>query len=292
MGEVINMKVFHDIQTLRVFLDDIKREGKTIGFVPTMGYLHEGHLSLIEASVKENDITVLSIYVNPTQFGPDEDLDHYPRDIENDKKLAEDAGANVIFIPDHHIMYKNNHVTYVQVNGLTHQLCGQSRPTHFQGVTTIVTKLFNIVQPNRAYFGQKDAQQAIVIKRMVMDLNMPITIVVCPIMREADGLAMSSRNTYLSPEEREQATVLFEALQKAKVLIDSGERSSKTVKAMMTKLIHTKPSATIDYVSIVGTDTLEDIENLEDNILVALAVKIGKTRLIDNLQMEVLAYVH
>ncbi len=271
----------------------MRKEGKKIGFVPTMGYLHQGHLSLIQASAKENDITVLSIYVNPTQFGPGEDLDQYPSDLENDKKLAEEAGADVIFIPDHHIMYKDNHATYVQVNGLTNQLCGYSRPTHFQGVTTIVTKLFNIVQPDHAYFGQKDAQQAIVIKRMVKDLNMPINIVVCPIVREADGLAMSSRNTYLSTEEREQAPILYQSLQKAKALIDSGERSSETVKAMIRQMIHGKSTTTeIDYVSIVSADTLEDIETLEDKILLALAVKVGKTRLIDNLQMEVGSYVN
>lgn len=292
MGEVIKMRIIKEIKALRLFLDGMRREGKEIGFVPTMGYLHQGHLSLIQASAKENDITVLSIYVNPTQFGPGEDLDQYPSDLENDKKLAEEAGADVIFIPDHNIMYKDNHATYIQVNGLTNQLCGHSRPTHFQGVTTIVTKLFNIVQPDHAYFGQKDAQQAIVIKRMVKDLNMPITIVVCPIVREADGLAMSSRNTYLSTEEREQATILYQSLQKAKALIDSGERSSETVKAMIRQMIHGKPTAEIDYVSIVSTHTLEDIEILEDKILLALAVKVGKTRLIDNLQMEVGSYVN
>ncbi len=287
MGEVIKMKIVKEIEALRLFLGGMRREGKEIGFVPTMGYLHQGHLSLIQASAKENDITVLSIYVNPTQFGPGEDLDQYPSDIENDKKLAEAAGADLVFIPDHNIMYKDNHATYVQVNGLTNQLCGHSRPTHFQGVITIVTKLFNIVQPDRAYFGQKDAQQAIVIKRMVNDLNMPITIVVCPIIREADGLAMSSRNTYLGAEEREQATILYQSLQKAKALIDSGERSSETVKAMIRQMIHGKPTAEVDYVSIVSAHTLEDIETLEDKILLALAVKVGKTRLIDNLQMEV-----
>ncbi len=286
------MKIFKKIEALRLFLDGMRKEGKKIGFVPTMGYLHQGHLSLIQASAKENDITVLSIYVNPTQFGPGEDLDQYPSDLENDKKLAEEVGADVIFIPDQHIMYKDNHATYVQVNGLTNQLCGHSRPTHFQGVTTIVTKLFNIVQPDHAYFGQKDAQQAIVIKRMVKDLNMPINIVVCPIVREADGLAMSSRNTYLSTEEREQAPILYQSLQKAKALIDSGERSSETVKAMIRQMIHEKSTTEINYVSIVSADTLEDIETLEDKILLALAVKVGKTRLIDNLQMEVGSYVN
>lgn len=281
------MQVYKEIKKLRELLDRYRNDGKQIGFVPTMGYLHEGHLSLIEASAKENDVTVLSIYVNPTQFGPNEDLDQYPCDIENDKKLAEEAGADIIFIPDNEIMYKANHATFVNVNGLINYLCGASRPTHFEGVTTIVTKLFNIVQPKCAYFGQKDAQQAIVIKRMVEDLNMPINIVVCPIIREKDGLAMSSRNAYLSNEERNQATILNKALQEAKSCINSGQRSAGEIKALMEQMIQTQPAATIDYISIVSEKTLEDIDFLEGRILMALAVKIGKTRLIDNLQLEV-----
>lgn len=287
MVEVTPMKIFKNIDELRHFLGSIRREGKSIGFVPTMGYLHKGHLSLIEASVRENDVTVLSIYVNPTQFGPAEDLDQYPRDLENDKKLVKEAGADLIFIPDNEMMYKDHHATYVNVNGLTNQLCGASRPTHFQGVTTIVTKLFNIVQPHRAYFGQKDAQQSIVIKRMVKDLNMPVSVVVCPIVREADGLAMSSRNTYLSIKERKQATILYKALQEAKLKIESGEQSSRIIKSTIEQMIRTQPAAVVDYVSIVSQNTIEDIDDLKGKILIALAVKIGKTRLIDNLQMEV-----
>ncbi|WP_105613972.1 pantoate--beta-alanine ligase [Vallitalea okinawensis] len=281
------MQVCQEIKKLRNLLDQYRYDGKAIGFVPTMGYLHKGHLSLIESSAKENDITVLSIYINPTQFGPNEDLDQYPRDLENDKKLAEEAGADIIFIPDNEMMYKTHHATFVNVNGLTNHLCGASRPTHFEGVTTIVTKLFNIVQPNRAYFGQKDAQQAIVIKRMVEDLNMPLKVVVCPIVREKDGLAMSSRNAYLSKEERKQATILYKALQEAKSRIEQGQRSATEIRDLMEQMIQTQPAATIDYVSIVSEKTLEDIDVLEGKILIALAVKMGKTRLIDNLRLEV-----
>ncbi|MCT4597903.1 MAG: pantoate--beta-alanine ligase [Vallitalea sp.] len=281
------MEIFHDIQKLRQSLDTKRLEGKNIGFVPTMGYLHQGHLSLIKSSAKENDVTVLSIYVNPTQFAPNEDLDNYPRDLENDTKIAEEAGADIIFIPNNKMMYIDNHVTYVNVHELTDNLCGLSRPTHFQGVTTIVTKLFNIVQPKRAYFGQKDAQQAIIIKRMVKDLNIPVDIVVCPIIREHDGLAMSSRNTYLNQQERSEATILNESLQKAKLLIEAGERDSKVIKNTIESMINSKPSANIDYISIVSQETLKDITTIKGSILIAIAVKMGNTRLIDNIQMEV-----
>jgi len=282
------MKIFNDINELRKHLEIYRTEGKTIGLVPTMGYLHKGHISLVQKSVKDNDITVLSIYVNPTQFGPTEDLDKYPKDLENDKKLAKEAGVDVIFIPTNSVMYLDNHATYVNVDNLTDNLCGKSRPTHFRGVTTIVTKLFNIVQPNGAYFGQKDAQQAIVIKKMVKDLNMPIDIIICPIVRENDGLALSSRNTYLNTEERNQATILYESLQKSKECIKNGEQSATIIKDMIKEMIEEKPSATIDYISIVNEDTLEDIDYIQGNILIALAVKIGQTRLIDNLRMEVI----
>lgn len=283
----MKMQVFREIEGLRIYLEDFRREGKSIGFVPTMGYLHLGHLSLIEASARENDITVLSIYVNPTQFAPSEDLDQYPRDLVNDKIVAKKAGADVIFIPDNHMMYGENHATYINVNGLTKELCGQSRPTHFQGVTTIVNKLFNIVQPKRAYFGQKDAQQAIVIRRMVEDLNIPVQIVTCPIVREVDGLAMSSRNVYLSENERKQAIILHQSLQEARKVILAGERSAQAIISLIEDMIKSKPAATIDYVSVVSGDTVEHIKALAGNILIALAVRIGKTRLIDNLQMEV-----
>jgi pantoate--beta-alanine ligase len=281
------MKVFNTIKEMRELLDTHRSNGKSIGLVPTMGYLHEGHISLLNKSVSENDITVLSIYVNPTQFGPTEDLDSYPRDIENDKRLAENAGVDIVFIPSDSIMYLENHFTYVNVNNLTANLCGSSRPTHFQGVTTIVTKLFNIIQPKKAYFGQKDAQQALVINRMVKDLNIPVEIITCPIIREKDGLAMSSRNKYLNQEERGQATILFQSLQMAKNIIIDGERSAYIVKSSIQQSINSKSLAKIDYISIVSENTLEDIDNIEGNTLIAIAVRFGNTRLIDNLRMEV-----
>ena len=282
------MKIFDNIIDLRKYLANIRKDNKNIGLVPTMGYLHKGHISLIDKSVQQNDITVLSIYVNPTQFAPNEDYKTYPNDLENDKRLAQDAGADIIFIPNNKIMYPDNYLTYVTVNNLTDNLCGKSRPTHFRGVTTIVTKLFNIVQPNRAYFGQKDAQQVIIIKKMVKDLNIPVDIITCPIIREKDGLALSSRNTYLNNEERQQATVLFESLQLAKSYIDNGEHSASVIETIIRKMITQKPSTNIDYISIVNADTLKNINHIKGNILIALAVKVGNTRLIDNIKLEVI----
>lgn len=282
------MMIFNSILKLRQHLEDKRKEGFTVGFVPTMGYLHQGHLSLIKTSVEENDLTVLSIYVNPTQFAPNEDLDKYPRDIEKDKELAQEVGADIIFIPTDEIMYKKGHRTYVNVEGLTEHLCGRSRPTHFQGVTTIVAKLLNIVSPHRAYFGQKDAQQAIVIKRMVEDLNMHVKVVVCPIVREEDGLAMSSRNTYLGESERHQAVVLYKALQEAKTAIGQGLNEASKVRELMHQRVLTQSAARIDYVSIVNEDTLEEVTKIKGKILIAIAVKFGSIRLIDNIRMEVL----
>ena len=222
------MEVFENIPAMKQFVRMKKAEGKTIGFVPTMGYLHSGHLSLIEKSTSQNDVTVISIFVNPTQFGENEDLDQYPRDFERDCRLAQEAGADAVFFPTAGMMYPEGYKTYVEVVDITKRLCGVTRPTHFKGVTTVVTKLFHIVAPDRAYFGQKDAQQLLVIRRMVKDLNMDIEIVGCPIIRETDGLAMSSRNLYLSGEERMQATVLNQSLEMAEKMIDSGERDSNT----------------------------------------------------------------
>lgn len=275
------------VKEIKKFLRDKQKEGKTIGFVPTMGYLHEGHLSLMKESVKENDITVVSIFVNPTQFGANEDLESYPRDLERDLKLAKEMNVSVVFTPEAEELYPSYYQTYVDVNELTKSLCGASRPGHFQGVTTIVTKLFNIVYPNRAYFGQKDAQQVIVIKRMVEDLNMDVQVVTCPIVREDDGLAKSSRNTYLSQEERKQAVILSKSLREAKELIIKGERDTGTIKNYIINSINKMPLASIDYVSIVDTNSLEEVTRIEDEVLIALAVKIGKTRLIDNIQLEV-----
>jgi len=252
-----------------------------------MGYLHEGHLSLIRAARIESDLVVVSIFVNPKQFGPGEDFERYPRDLERDKGMAEKAGADVIFHPPPAEMYPEGSSTFVEETKLSKRLCGLSRPTHFRGVTTVVLKLFNIVVPDAAYFGQKDAQQALIIKRMVRDLNLPVRIEVLPIVREEDGLAMSSRNEYLSAEERKQATVLCRSLMEAKKLIGSGVREPDKIKERMKEIIESAQESRIDYVSIVSGETLDDVEEVRGNVLIALAVFIGKTRLIDNLQLYV-----
>lgn len=281
------MLIFSTIEEIKKYINKEKALGKTVGLVPTMGYLHKGHQSLIKQAKNENDIVVVSIFVNPTQFGIGEDFEKYPRDITNDQLLAENTGADLIFAPSINEMYPKGYQTYVEVNQLTQTLCGKSRPTHFKGVTTIVNKLFNIINPDKAYFGQKDAQQVIVIKRMVNDLNMNTEIVVCPIVREADGLAISSRNIYLSKKAREQATVLASSLIYAKELIYKGERGSEIIKNQIIELIKEKPLAKIDYVSIVDIETLSDIEQIDGSILIALAVKFEETRLIDNTIVEV-----
>lgn len=281
------MQIFNHIAEIKTYLRKEQKNGKIIGFVPTMGYLHEGHLSLIRRAANENDMAVVSIFVNPTQFGPAEDFERYPRDLQRDVNLAQQAGANVIFAPDVAEMYPQGYKTYVEVQEITNTLCGASRPGHFRGVTTIVTKLFNIVRPDRAYFGQKDAQQAIVIQQMTKDLDMDVEIMVCPIVREKDGLAMSSRNVYLNPQEREQAVVLSESLALAKKLIIQGERDAFKIKAAIVDKITQKPLAKIDYVSIVDAQTLKDIHHITNRVLIALAVKFGSTRLIDNIIVEV-----
>lgn len=278
------------IKTIHEIKEEIKKhnlKGKTVGFVPTMGYLHEGHISLVNASKKQNDITVMSIFVNPTQFGPNEDFEKYPRDTERDIKKAEEAGVDIVFLPSASEMYPEGYKTYVSVEGLTEVLCGKSRPGHFKGVTTIVTKLFNIVKPDRAYFGQKDAQQAAVIMKMVRDLDMDIEIVVCPIIREKDGLAMSSRNVYLKPEERKAAVILSKALFEAEDLIKKGCRSRDEVIEYLRKRIKSEELAQIDYVEAVNAETLEDSPLLEGKVLIAVAVRFGNTRLIDNVIVEV-----
>lgn len=277
------MRIVEKIADLKTIIKAQKREEKTIGFVPTMGYLHDGHLSLVETSLRHNDFTVISIFVNPTQFGPNEDFDRYPRDMEGDLKKAESAGVDVVFIPAKEEIYPDGYMTYVDVEKMTDTLCGESRPGHFRGVTTIVNKLFNIVEPDRAYFGQKDAQQALVIKKMVQDLNLNIEIVTCPIVREEDGLAMSSRNAYLSAEERKSATILYKSLLEAKEMIEKGERNTEKIVGYIKNQIESKTNAKIDYVKAVKADTLEDINILEGEILIALAAKFGQTRLIDNI---------
>ena len=279
------MKIVSTIEEVRAQVKEWKKEGQSIGFVPTMGYLHEGHMSLIDAA-GENDKVVVSIFVNPMQFGPMEDLASYPRDLEHDAKLCEEHGVDLIFHPTMEEMYGDQFYSYVDMDVLTKELCGLSRPVHFRGVCTVVTKLFNIVTPDRAYFGQKDAQQLAVIKRMVKDLNMPLTITGCPIIREADGLAKSSRNTYLSIEEREAALVLSRSIFLGKEMVEKGERDCKKILAAMTAEIEKEPLAKIDYVKIVDLDTVQQVEKIDRGILAAIAVYIGKTRLIDNFMYE------
>ena len=277
------MQVIKTIEELRPIVKAWKKEGLRVGLVPTMGYLHEGHKSLIVKAVSENDKVVVSDFVNPTQFGVDEDLASYPRDIDRDAAICEQAGADLIFHPEPEEMYFTDNCTFVDMDGLTKGLCGKTRPTHFRGVCTVVSKLFHIVAPDRAYFGQKDAQQLAVIRRMVRDLNFDIEIVGCPIVREADGLAMSSRNTYLNDAERKAALILHKSLTLGKEMIEQGERDASQIKKAVISSIESEPLAKIDYVEIVNPDTMENIDAIGDLALIATAVYIGKTRLIDNI---------
>jgi len=280
------MKIVKTIEEVRQIVKSWRNEGLMIGFVPTMGYLHEGHASLIDASVKDNDKTVVSIFVNPMQFGVNEDLDSYPRDLNHDSALCEEHHADLIFNPEPSEMYGNSFYSYVNMNILTQELCGITRPVHFKGVCTVVTKLFNIVQPDNAYFGQKDAQQLAIIKQMVKDLNMPLTVHGCPIIRESDGLAKSSRNTYLSTEERQSALILSKAIKLGEELVQNGERDCSKVLTPMVDLIQSEPLAKIDYVKIVDLKTIQQVDNIKAPILCAIAVYIGNTRLIDNFIFE------
>ena len=275
------MKIVSTVEEVRAQVKEWKKEGYTIGFVPTMGYLHEGHASLMDAA-GENDKVVVSIFVNPIQFGPNEDLESYPRDLEHDAKVCEEHGVDLIFHPTPEEMYGEHFYTYVDMDVLTKELCGLSRPVHFRGVCTVVNKLFNIVTPDHAYFGEKDAQQLAIIKRMVKDLNMPLEIHGCPIIREEDGLAKSSRNTYLSEEERKAALVLSRSIFLGKEMVEKGERDAKKVVAAMTAEIEKEPLAKIDYVKVVDLETMQQVETIEHDILTAIAVYIGKTRLTDN----------
>lgn len=281
------MKVIKSIKELKVIINEWKSKGNTIGFVPTMGYLHEGHESLIKNSVKENSKTIVSIFVNPMQFAPNEDLDKYPRDLEKDSELCEKNSVDIIFNPEVNEMYSNDFNTYVDINGLSEGLCGKSRPNHFRGVCTVVTKLLNIVTPNKAYFGEKDAQQLAIIRRIVTDLNIDTEIIGCPIIREEDGLAKSSRNTYLSKEEREAAIILNKSLNKAKKSLDAGERNAKVIKKIIENEVSEEKLAKIDYIEVVDLLSLEEIDNIEKDILIAIAVFIGKTRLIDNFTFKI-----
>ena len=274
--------VIKTVREVREHVRAWRNEGLSVGLVPTMGFLHEGHRSLIERAVAENDRVVVSVFINPIQFAPNEDLESYPRDIEADRALCTDAGAAMIFNPEPAEMYPQGFCTAVDMNGLKFELCGKSRPIHFSGVCTVVTKLFNIVGPDRAYFGQKDAQQLAIIRRMVRDLNMPLEVVGCPIVREEDGLAKSSRNTYLNEQERAAALILSKTIFLGQKLVDEGERDAKKLIEAMEANIATEPLARIDYVDVVDAENIERIDRLEGDVLVAMAVYIGKTRLIDN----------
>ena len=280
------MKIVKTIEEVRTAVKAWKAEGLTVGLVPTMGFLHEGHESLILRAAAENDRVVVSDFVNPTQFGPGEDLESYPRDLNRDAALCENAGAALLFNPEPSEMYADDACTFVDMRALTGELCGKSRPIHFSGVCTVVSKLFNIVTPDRAYFGQKDAQQLSVIRRMVRDLNFGIEIVGCPIIREADGLAKSSRNTYLNAEERKAALVLSRAVKLGSEMAESGEKSADAIVSAMKKVIEAEPMAKIDYVQAVDAVSVEPITEMKPPVLVAMAVYIGKTRLIDNFIYE------
>ncbi|WP_302586431.1 pantoate--beta-alanine ligase [uncultured Ruminococcus sp.] len=280
------MKIVETIAEVREQVKQWKKEGLTVALVPTMGYLHEGHRSLMERARKENDRVVVSVFVNPTQFGPNEDLASYPRDLEHDAALCDSVGVDLIFHPTPEEMYPKGFCSFVDMDVLTKELCGLSRPVHFRGVCTVVSKLFHIVTPDRAYFGEKDAQQLAVIKRMVLDLNLDIEIVGCPIVREADGLAKSSRNTYLSPEERKAALVLSRSIFAGKKLAESGETDAHKLVQAMTDIISAEPLARIDYVKVVDLLTMQQIDKLDRPFLAAIAVYIGKTRLIDNFMVQ------
>ncbi|MCD8045845.1 MAG: pantoate--beta-alanine ligase [Clostridiales bacterium] len=279
------MKVVTTIDEVKKIVGAWKKEGLSIGFVPTMGFLHEGHGSLIERA-RENDRVVVSIFVNPMQFGPSEDLASYPRDLEKDSAYCESLGADLIFHPEPEEMYKDGFSSYVDMTVLTEELCGLSRPTHFRGVCTVLTKLFNIVRPDRAYFGQKDAQQLAVVKHMVENLNMDLEIIGCPIVRETDGLAKSSRNTYLSAEERQAALILSKTIALGKKMVDEGVTDAVQLTEAMKANIETEPMARIDYVKAVDGRTMQQVTEVKAPLLVAIAVYIGKTRLIDNFIVE------
>jgi len=281
MKTITKAKEIHDA------VKEEKSRGKSVGLVPTMGFLHEGHLSLVRESVQQTDVTVVSIYVNPAQFGPKEDLKEYPRDINRDTEILEAEGVDYIFSPGNEEIYPEGYKTYVEVHDMQDTLCGRSRPGHFRGVCTVVLKLFNIIEPDFAYFGQKDAQQAIILKRMVQDLNLGVKIEVLPIVREEDGLALSSRNAYLDQEERKAARVLSQSLEEAREMVKSGEQDSGQIISRMKEMISQEPRAKIDYVEIVDRENLNPVAKIEKEALAALAVFVGKVRLIDNMILKV-----
>lgn len=276
------MIIAHTIEEVRTQICVWKAEGKTIGLCPTMGYLHEGHASLIDASVKDNDCTVTSVFVNPIQFGPNEDLATYPRDFDHDCALLEAHGVDLVFHPEPEEMYMDDFCTFVDIDVLSKTLCGKSRPIHFRGVCTVITKLLHIVHPDRIYFGKKDAQQLAIIRRMVRDLNFDVQVIGCPIVRESDGLAKSSRNTYLNPEERKAALILSKAVRLGQQLCADGVRDANQLLGSMRELLATEPLANVEYVEVVNGLNMQPVETFEDGDLVAMAVRIGTTRLIDN----------
>ncbi len=282
------MKIISKIQEMQKESDALRQAGRIIGFVPTMGYLHEGHLSLIRLAKLRADVVVLSIFVNPTQFGPQEDFERYPRDFERDENLAKKEGVDILFCPSVEEMYPPGYSTWVNVEKLTETLCGASRPGHFRGVTTVCTKLFLAVKPHFAVFGQKDAQQAVVIRRMVKDLNFGIDIIVAPIVREPDGLAMSSRNLYLSPEEKMAALVIPQSLRLAEAMVKEGERDASRIVGAMREKINTQPQVRVDYIAVVHPETLEPLQQITTEALIAIAAYVGKARLIDNTIVRVL----
>lgn len=276
------MKILNTAREMQAFSESLRNKGKNIAFVPTMGYFHKGHLSLMQEGARVGDFLAISIYVNPTQFGPGEDLERYPRDFERDRSLAEGVGVDVIYYPENKEMYPEYYQTYVTVEAVTQNLCGITRPGHFRGVATVCAKLFNIVKPHVAIFGKKDFQQLVTIKRMVQDLNMDLEIIGMPIVREADGLAMSSRNVYLKEKERESALSLSRSLKIAKKMYESGIKDASLILSEVRKFIEGHPYAAIDYVKVCDTTTLRDIDHVDGNAVLALAVKVNKTRLIDN----------
>ncbi|MDP8253995.1 MAG: pantoate--beta-alanine ligase [Candidatus Kaelpia aquatica] len=277
------MKIFKAVKSLQDNSLRLKLEGKSIGFVPTMGYLHQGHISLIRAARKESNVVVLSIFVNPVQFSPGEDCRRYPRDFKRDCSIARNENVDIVFYPSSGQIYPQEYSSYVEVNGLSSLLCGKSRPNHFRGVATVCTKLFNIVQPDFVYFGQKDYQQAIIIRRMIKDLNMPFKIRVLPLLREESGLAMSSRNRYLSKTARENAAAIYKGLKEAKDLFKNGQRDAAKIKAMLKKKIKEIPNVRIDYVDIVDSKSLKSLSQVKKQSILAVAIWIDKIRLIDNI---------
>ncbi len=280
------MKVAKTIKSVKILVKAARSQGKKIGLVPTLGALHIGQISLIEAAVKKSDFVIVSIFVNPTQFGPAEDFEKYPRPIDADLKICRKSGVDVVFVPAQEQMYPTENLTWVNVEKLTEQLCGQFRLGHFRAVATVCAKLFNIVAPDIAYFGQKDAQQAIVVKRMVADLNMPVEIVICPTVRQSDGLAVSSRNQYLTADQKKDATYIYESLQMCREMIDSGVTDPQKIIARMRKILNQASSIKIEYVSIVDAETLQSIERITGRVLAAVAVRIGSARLIDNILVD------